>query len=112
MLLLTRRLAIAGCLAMLALQVLLQFVLTPGRAAPTALFALFSLLWAFGAAMLRFHPWFGALGTALWGMLAVIGAARTHEGTWEGTVLILGSGLTAIFAAWHLLVLRRVSGAA
>lgn len=94
-----RAAAIAACLGMLGLQLALQTVLTPGRAAPWPLFVLFAVLWAFGAAMLVRAPTFGAWGTTAWGLLAAAGAWRTHGAGWEDAALIGGSLLTAALAA-------------
>lgn len=84
--------AIGVCLFMVLTLAALQFVLTPRTSAPTFLFVLFVGLWIFGAAMLARFPRFGAVGTALWGVLSALGAWQTHANLdIENATLIFGS---------------------
>lgn len=105
---LLRDAAMYACLAMAALLVLLQFVLTPARQAPFVLFFLFTALWLFGAAMLWFYPVFGATGTVAWGLISAAGAAQTHKALGVEDLLLIGGSLVpCILAAAYLASRRR-----
>lgn len=105
---LLRDAAMFACLGMAALLVLLQFVFTPARQEPPILFFLFTVLWLFGAAMLRFYPTFGATGTVAWGLISAAGAAQTHKGLAVEDVLLIGGSLVpCILAAAYLAARRR-----
>lgn len=64
-----RRAASAAAFAMAVLLTLLQTVLTPATRAPTGLYVLFTAIWVFGGVMLLWKPRFGAVGTALYGLV-------------------------------------------
>lgn len=99
-----RRAAILACLAMASLLVALQFVLTPGAAAPTPLFLLFTLVWLFGAAMLGVAPRFGAAGTTAYGLISAFGVWRTHAVIDLENAVLLGGSLAAAGLAAGVLV--------
>lgn len=87
---------------MIVLLAALQYVFTPSSA-PIHLFLLFVALWAFGFAMLRAAPLFGAAGTALWGIVSAAGALRMGH----GALLAAASLSASAAAALHLALLLR-----
>ncbi|HEX2022072.1 MAG TPA: hypothetical protein VHH36_05120 [Candidatus Thermoplasmatota archaeon] len=98
----TRWTAQALCAFMAVVQVALQYGFGPNRA-PAGLFLLFTGLWIFGFAMLRLAPWFGAAGTAAWGLIAALGAWRMDH-SW---LLVGGSLAVAAAALANLAALAR-----
>jgi hypothetical protein len=103
---LLRRAALAGCLVMAAGIALLQLVIPPVRVIPWWLFAIFVGVWLFGALMLWLVPWFGAAGTAAWGVLAAVQAYRTHESLSPGNIFLIVGGLVVAALATGFLVTR------
>lgn len=102
------RLAAAGlALAMAALLVVLQFVVTPLVKAPTPLFLAFTAVWVFGAVMLVTFPTFGAAGTALYGLLIAWGFWRMHglRNVEDGLVIV---GSLAAGALSAMVLVKRI----
>jgi hypothetical protein len=61
-----------------------------GSAIPVTLLALFCAVWVFGAAMLWWSPTFGAVGTALYGVILAGALLSMHGGV--ALNLALGAG--------------------
>ncbi|HLE96775.1 MAG TPA: hypothetical protein VI997_05325 [Candidatus Thermoplasmatota archaeon] len=103
-----RALASGACAAMVVYMATLQWVLTPGVAAPPALFWTFVAVWIFGAVMLQVAPAFGAVGTALFGVVSAWGAWTMHRSdAVEDLALIVGSLAAAGLAAAAIVVRTR-----
>ena len=97
---LARKLAILGCvLNVLALSAV-QFAaaLHP----PFALYAIFCGVWLFGVAMLLVAPRFGAIGTALYGVILAIAIFAQHGNLLQNDAIAALSLATTGAAAWSL----------
>ena len=75
---------------------------TTGPGMPPALWAIFSAVWIFGAAMLWWFPTFGAIGTAIYGVILGIQVLRMHGPT-TNDLLIAGGSLIATALALGVL---------
>lgn len=95
---LLQKAAAGGCLLVAALLTVYQFV--PGFGHPPPhLYAVFTGVWLFGAAMLWWVPVFGAVGTAAYGLLLGAMLLRTHETRGQNVVLALACFAAAALAA-------------
>lgn len=74
---------------------------------PTALYLLFSGVWVFGAAMLWWFPTFGAIGTALYGVILGVQLLLMHGVSPMNALLALASFAGSAWAIGVLLELRR-----
>ncbi|HUR69382.1 MAG TPA: hypothetical protein VM370_09065 [Candidatus Thermoplasmatota archaeon] len=94
-----QRIAAAWCLLMAGLLIFVQVAPLPHM--PFALFALFNAVWIFGAAMLWWFPTFGAIGTALYGLILAVSIVRMHGGSALNWAIaagsLIGSGLAIAF---------------
>ena len=82
---------------MAALLTLYQFA--PGFGHPPPhLYALFTGVWLFGAAMLWWFPTFGAAGTALYGLILGAQLLAAHETRTQNVVLAVASFVGAALA--------------
>lgn len=93
-----QKLAAGWCLLVAAWLTVYQFV--PGFGHPPPhLYAIFTGVWLFGAAMLWWVPAFGAVGTAAYGVLLGFMLLQMHEARAQNVVLALacfaGAGLAA-----------------
>lgn len=98
--------AAGWCLLMVAFLALIQFGGFPHP--PTFLYALFSAVWLFGAAMLWWFPTFGVIGTALYGVILGVQLLLAHGVTGMNVLLALASFAGTAWAV-AVLVERRAS---
>lgn len=75
---------------------------TPGVGMPPVLWLLFSAVWAFGAAMLWWVPVFGAIGTAVYGVLLVFLLQRAHGLGGLNALIGIGSVVGSVLAVAFL----------
>ena len=99
-----RYVAAEVALANAVLLTLLQFVLTPERTAPFVLYVVFVAVWLFGAAMLLWKPRFGAVGTALYGLVVTAEFWSMHGLRGAEDVAVVGGALLATGFALAVLV--------
>lgn len=96
--------AAAWCLLMVAFLAVLQF--GTDSHPPLFLFLIFSGVWIFGAAMLWWVPTFGAIGTALYGVILGVQLFRAHGFTslnaGLGAASFIGSVLAVLFLVERL----------
>lgn len=97
--------AAAWCVLMVILLSVVQLA-TEGPGMPPALWLVFSGVWIFGAAMLWWYPTFGAIGTAVYGMLLGAQVLRAHGGSATNFLIAVGSFVGAALAI-GVLVQRR-----
>lgn len=97
--------AAAWCVLMVLLLSGIQ-LFTGGPGMPAELWLVFSAVWAFGAAMLWWFPTFGAIGTAIYGVLLVFLLNRAH-GLGGTNFLIAVGSLIASALAVGVLVQRQ-----
>lgn len=98
--------AAAWCVAMVLLLSGIQ-LFTPGPGMPPELWLVFSAVWLFGAAMLWWFPTFGAVGTAVYGVLLTYLLWRAHDLGGSNALIALGSLLGSALAVWALAERRR-----
>ena len=99
-----QRAASAWCVVMVLLLAGIQLA-TPGAGMPPTLWLLFTAVWIFGAAMLWWFPTFGAVGTALYGVILGWSVLAMH-GTRTSTVLVAIGSFVATGLAVMVLVER------
>lgn len=104
-----QKVAAGWALGMIALLLVLA-VVPPHLGIPDFLLALFIGIWAFGAAMIWWVPWFGAIGTAAWGLLSGGQALAMHGATTQNLVVVAGSFVGAALALAFLAQLWRARG--
>ena len=102
--------AAGWCLLMVALLTVVQF--GGGPSPPLALYLLFAGVWLFGAAMLMTFPRFGAVGTALYGVILAVQVINMHGGSALNWIIAVGSLAGSGLALAYLMVLRRRGTAA
>ena len=90
---------------MVAFLALVQFGGFPHP--PTFLYVLFSGVWVFGAAMLWWFPTFGAIGTALYGVILGVQLFAMHGFTPMNALLALASFTGSAWAVAVLIERRR-----
>lgn len=98
--------AAAWCVAMVLLLSGIQ-LLTSGPGMPPELWLVFSGVWLFGAAMLWWFPTFGAIGTAVYGVLLTFLLWRAHGLGGANVLIALGALLGSALATWALVERRR-----
>lgn len=76
---------------------------------PPFLYALFTGVWLFGAAMLWWFPTFGAIGTALYGLILGVQVLLMHGAEPMNVLLALGSFAGTGWAVAVLLERRRMA---
>lgn len=104
--------AAGACVAMIVLLTYVQF-LGSDSPPPLPLYLVFVGVWTFGAVMLMTFPRFGAVGTALYGVLLAVQVLRMHGGSALNFVIAIGSLAATGLALMYLMMLRRAgSGAA
>ncbi|GEM_PF-6987608 len=103
-----RAFAALWCLLMAAALVAVKLA---GWGIPAALLVLFSSVWVFGAAMLWWFPLFGAVGTALYGVLLAGALLSMHGGVALNLALSAGFVVGALLALGVLLERRRSAAA-
>lgn len=91
----------------LLMAVALVGVKLAGWAIPLPLLALFSGIWVFGAAMLWWVPAFGALGTALYGLLLSAALLSMHGAVALNVALSAGFVVGSLLAVAFLVQRRR-----
>lgn len=95
-----QRASAVWCLVMAALLTVVQFGGFPHP--PLPLYLVFTGVWLFGAAMLWWVPLFGAVGTAVYGVLLGVQIFLMHGGSALNVVISAGSflatGLAVAFA--------------
>lgn len=98
-------LAAAWCVFMVVLLGGIQ-LLTQGPGMPAELWLVFTAVWIFGAAMLWWFPLFGAVGTAVYGLILGVNVLTMH-GTRTSTILIaagsFGATALALAVLWQRL---------
>ena len=99
-----QRVAAAACVLMVLLLAGVQLA-TPGTGMPPTLWLLFTAVWIFGAAMLWWFPTFGAVGTAIYGVVLGWNVLTMH-GVRTSTVLIAIGSFVATGLAVMVLVER------
>lgn len=99
--------AAAWCVLMVILLSAVQLA-TAGPGMPPILWLVFSAVWVFGAAMLWWFPTFGAIGTALYGVILGVQVLRMHGGEAMNFLIAIGSFLATALAV-GVLVQRRAS---
>ena len=89
----------AWCVLMVILLSAIQ-LMTPGAGMPPTLWFTFSAVWVFGAAMLWWFPTFGAIGTAMYGLILGVEVLVMHGGRTSTYLIAVGSfAATAIALA-------------
>lgn len=85
---------------MVVLLAVVQLAISEGDM-PAWLWGVFTAVWIFGAAMLWWFPMFGAIGTAIYGLILAVNVMTMH-GTKTSTVLIAAGsfGATALCLAF------------
>lgn len=99
--------AAAWCVLMVLLLSVVQLT-TPGAGMPPTLWLLFSAVWVFGAAMLWWYPTFGAIGTALYGVILGYQVLNMHGATGTNFLIAVGSFLATALSV-GVLVQRRAA---
>jgi hypothetical protein len=102
---LRQRWAAGWCLLMVAFLAVIQF--GGFDHPPLPLYLLFSGVWLFGAAMLWWFPTFGAIGTALYGVLLGVQLFLMHGLTPMNALLALASFAGSAWALSVLIQRRR-----
>jgi len=103
--------AAAGwCVLMVLLLSGIQLT-TTGPGMPAELWLVFSAVWAFGAAMLWWFPTFGAVGTAVYGILLTVLLQRAHGLGGSNALIAAGSLIGTALAVWVLVERRRGAAA-
>ena len=74
---------------------------------PLHLYLVFTGVWLFGAAMLWRLPVFGAIGTALYGVILAFQLFAMHEARAQNVVLAVASLVGAALALAYLVARRR-----
>lgn len=82
--------AAAWCVLMVLLLSGVQ-LFTQGPGMPPQLWLVFSAVWVFGAAMLWWFPTFGAIGTAVYGLLLTYLLWRAHGLAGANVLIAIGS---------------------
>lgn len=101
-----QKLAAGWCVVMVLLLSGIQ-LLTRGPGMPPELWLVFSAVWLFGAAMLWWYPTFGAIGTAVYGVLLTVLLERAHGLGGTNMLIAAGSLVATAFALLTFLRLRR-----
>lgn len=96
------------CVGMVLLLSAIQ-LFTSGPGMPPVLWLVFSAVWLFGAAMLWWFPTFGAIGTALYGVILVVLLWRAHGLDGANVLIALGSVGGSAVALWAFVTRRRAS---
>lgn len=100
-----QRVAAGWCLFMVLFLSVVQF--SGGPSPPLPLYLVFSGVWVFGAVMLMTFPRFGAVGTALYGVILGVQVLQMHGGSALNWALAVGSFVGTGLAVAYLMVLRR-----
>jgi hypothetical protein len=101
--------AAGACVLSVALLAYVQFATRTHP--PATLFLLFAGVWVFGAVMLYAAPTFGAVGTALYGILLGADVLAMH-GALALNILLAGVSFATSALALAFLVVHRRRGAA
>lgn len=105
-----QRIAAGWCVLMVILLSAVQLT-TSGPGMPPVLWLVFSAVWVFGAAMIWWFPTFGAVGTALYGVILGVQVLRAHGGEPTNWAIAIGSFFATVLAVAILVELRRRRGA-
>lgn len=106
-----QKLTAAWCVVMVLLLGGIQLA-TPGTGMPPVLWLVFSAVWIFGAAMLWWVPTFGALGTALYGVILGVNVLTMHGGRTATYLIAIGSFLATGLALAAFVEIRRAASRA
>lgn len=105
-----QRIAAGWCVLMVLLLSGIQLA-TPGAGMPPTLWLLFSGVWVFGAAMLWWVPTFGAIGTALYGIILGVNVLQMHGGSLSTWLIAIGSFIGTAIAVAFLMERRKLKRA-